>query len=495
MNRRNVTAVVSLALLLAAVAVSIFWSAHSHHAVRSFMLPDGTKVSFYQTTYGTNHAVLYATGWRDNFARFVPARFATKLGFGAAVWTPSSASSLNASNLVIWLKRSGSFPLPAAPNRGIGFPSMSATVVDDNGLEAGTLMNAWNGALMAVPLLNYPRRSRVIHLRFWDTSTPSADGAAPPLLAELEIPNPAPSTAPPWVAETLPAVRVTNGLEVSLLKLETGYSASNAGFTSPLSGNLSFFGGSLGRGRLLMRSSGGSGYVPSANSRSYSLAEVKLLENGQPTTGWAVRGLQADTPAGSPAMSLAHSIAVSADPRDYFFTGVLWPEEPVWGVTIEVAREFDFPPEETWRLTGIPIPRAWETQSNSIAVETNMAGMHLIFTGLSPTVTRSFSFGSGTSAPTISPSSSPDSWTLNVTITNYYSDVQFTLDSLQTDTGEVVRRTGSSASISAPHFGVSQTATYQFNFQAPDGVTTMDATFIVSKSRYVTFRVKPTLGH
>ncbi len=475
MNRRKITAVVSLVVLVAAVAGVSVWLARSHHAVRSFLLPDGTRISFYQATYGTNHEAIYATDWRDRFARFVPARYATNLGFKRVVRLVSTPLSSSSNNLVVWVKRSGLLPVSVPASRGPSNPRVRATVVDENGLEATTAMSAWDGTLMALLLPNYPRRSAVIHVRFWNTTLSTVAPADQPLLAELEIPNPAPSSAAPWVAEALPVVRVTNGLEISLLKLETGKTAAGMGLRT------SGIGGGAG-----------------ANSRTYSLAEVELRENGQPTTGWSVRRFRAAAPTGASLTIQGVSRTPSAGANGYYFTGVLWPEEPVWDFTVEVGRQSVFPSEETWSITGIPVPRTGDGQSNvnaAMTIETNMFGVHLALLGLSPRRVISFSSASRPVTLAASTSFSPGSWTLNLTETNYSPDVQLGLLSLQTDTGESIRQNGSSSSVPAPRPGVAPTASYGFDFVVPDGAKTIDATFSVSKLRTATFRVKPTLAN
>ena len=476
MNRRNTGIVVLVALFLAAVAGVIVWLARSHHAVRSFVLPDGTRISFYQATYGTNHEAIYATDWRDRFARFVPAKYATNLGFKRVVRIATTPLASSSNNLVVWVKRPGLLPAPGSSSRGPTNPRMRATVVDENGLEASTSISSWDGTLMALLLPNYPRRSQLIHVRFWDTSLSTVAPADQPMLAELEIPNPAPSTAAPWVAETLPAVRVTNGLEISLLKLETGKTTTDTG----------------------LRSSGSRGGGTATNSRTYSLAEVQLRENGQPTTGWSVRRFRAAAPTGALLTIQGTSRPPSAGPDGYFFSGVLWPEEPAWDLTVEVGRQSDYPPEETWSITGIPLPKAGGGQNNvnaAVTIETNMFGVHLAFLGLSPRQQMTFPIASsGAVTPTLS-ESSPRMLTLNLTATNYSTEVQLGLLSLQTDTGQIIQQSGSSSRIPAPRPGVAPTATYGFDFTMPDGATNIDATFSVSKLRTATFRVKPALAH
>jgi hypothetical protein len=489
-------AVVLVVLLLAAGAI---WLMPAHKVVRAFVLPDGTTLSFYKATYGTNHEAFYATDWRDHLARYVPAKYATNLGFKRVTMMPSTINSTSSNNLVVWLRRSGLLPVPAVPVSAVPVstvtvsgvpvstlvssartvaPQVRATVVDENGLEASATMSSWNGNLLAFLLPNYPRRSRIIHVRFWDSSTPTMPTAVWPLLAEMEIRNPAPSMATPWVAETLPATRVTNGLEISLLKLETGRRAAD------------------GRAQV----SGFGGGAAPATARANSLVQVDFRENGQPAAGWDVLGMQAAAPTGVsvilqrpfPAAMLG-STRRTAD--GYNIPGVLWPEEPVWEVTIQVGRTSDFPEEETWRLTGLAIPGSGEGENSIVNLETNISGLHLTCQGLSRRQVSAVYYPAGTNRPVVSTSFSPGPWTLNFAMTNYVPEVQLKLLSLQTDTGQSIRQTGSSSSGGSVRGGVVRPATWGFSFQLPDDAVTVDATVAAVKIRTATFRVKPTLAH
>ncbi len=480
MSRRSVAAIVSLALLLAAVAI---WLIPSSRAERLFVLPqDGTRLSFYKATSGTKQLeAIYANDWRDRFARFVPARYASKLGFKRIFWASPSSST---NDLVVVLKRSGQSPGPTQSNRVITLPRLRVTVVDEHGLEADySALDSGGGAFVAWGFANYPRRSRTIHLRFWDASKPSMSGALLPLLADMEIPNPAPSSAPPWVAETLPAARVTNGLEISLLKLETGLTAAD------LQLHVANF------------RAGGAATPTPTDSKEYSLAEVAFRENGQPATGWRMREIRAVAPTGvSPSLQYVSDRTVAGVDVSCLF-GVLWPEEPAWEVTLVVDRPVILP-EDVWSITNIPMPRIGDSQSNAVTIETNMSGIHLVFLGVSPAPSPSpgpapgarphLPVPSGTTPPVASPSTPPGAWMLRVAMENYSSEVHLMLG-LQTDTGPAMQQSGPVTSTSTPREGGARTTTYSYDFLFPAGATKLDANIIVTRSRTVTFRVKPTL--
>jgi hypothetical protein len=230
---------------------------------------------------------------------------------------------------------------------------------------------------------------------------------------------------------------------------------------------------------------------------------VDLREDGQPAAGWQVEGIQAAAPTGAsvilqrafPAALLATASRPALTGTDgYNVAGVLWAEEPVWELTIQVGRVSDFPAEETWRLTGLTIPRPGGGGSNTVNLETNISGVHLTCQGLSRRVVSALSYPAGTNLPVVSTSISPGVWTLNFAVTNYSPDVQLKMLSLETDSGQSVQPNGYSTSSGLVRGGVVRPATYGFNFQVPGGTATLEATVAVVRFRAVTFRVKPTLA-
>lgn len=497
--------------MLALVVGAAIWLVKSRPLKQSFGLPDGTTMTLYKVTYGTNHEVPYSGNWRDYIYPFLPRNLRTNLGakvisFGLpGIQYSSSAASLTSgtNNLVVWLKRTGTIPTTSSLNTNPLPPRLRVSVVDENGLEATPAQTrTFTGATLSAYLLqNYPRRSKTIHLRFADSSVPTTALASSPILADFEIPNPEPSKAPPWVAEPLPATRETNGVEISLLELETGN--TQAGMLRIMNAPNVTVATALGRG------------VAANTNRTYSQAKIDIRDHGQRAPGWTIQTLRASTPTGV-NLSLRGSRRGSDDSGTfYFFSGILWPEEPAWELTVEAWKTTNFSDEELWTLKNLHIPEFPNTYGE--IGQTNLNGVQLSLRmsrqarNVPPRTTTTYITSSGgvitTNITTIGGgfgNPQADQVVLTASITNVPSDVHVIFVEVSTESG-INRSYGTGTSTSGGSISSLRpfpvpspppviTTSYTYNFTMPDNSQTVNVKLAVTRSRFATFRVKPTLA-
>src|SRR5579863_4481186 len=352
MSRRRIVIVIALAAGLAlAVWVGAFvWPALNLRPAKVFTLPDGTAVMFYRATYDTNYEVAYGTGWRDHVAQLIPAHFRANLDLKVARVSAVTVSSLsgttNPEMLVIWMKtlQPGSNAPPTAaasiagsrgpaPRPATAAPRIRLNIVDDSGLEAAGINQGANGPLMPVIIPNFPRRSRTLHVRIRSLGNLSfSAGDNLPVIGDFDIPNPARRGGRVLTANPLPQSRTNNGVEVSLVRLETGHAYSDFAAQpaiSPVTGQPLH------------------GIAATGIFGTDSDAILKLKEDGRDTTSnWSVRFVYATTPA-YPIPVRQNVIRSKLTPDGLLcpFGIALWPEDPVWDLTLEILRTTNFPPE------------------------------------------------------------------------------------------------------------------------------------------------------
>ena len=484
MTRRKTLLIIgAFAFLALAVAVGTFlWSALSNHPGQIIKLSNGTSVMFYRATYGTNYQVAYGTGWRDQLARYIPLRYASNFNLTTVEVPARTISSLsgtpNPEMLIIWMKMfrppAAPAPSPSAPASRArpvaSSPSVRLTVLDDSGFESVAVMVAGgNGTLQPFAVPNFPRRKHGIRVRVRELIGFPFNPGSQPTVGEFEMPNPARRNGPVWTADPLPQTRTTNSLEISLVKLETGHSFGDFVTTA----------------------------APTAILGTYSAATFDLKENGQPTSDWAVRNVQAVSPANRAAQRQNVIMARSTPGSELCPFGIaLWPEDPVWDLTVEAVRTTNFPPEEMWTIPGIPVPKPYQTSPLSAVTNLDGARFSLVEVGHTNVVVRT-----ATSTATVGSqwssslsSSQTANTTLGVELTNCPPGLHFSLLSVTTDQGEQIKPTSSTTTFtSTPDSGPGSSRTWLFTFKLPDDCQTFTPTFLIDQSRFLTFRAHPEI--
>jgi hypothetical protein len=347
---------------------------------------------------------------------------------------------------VVWIK----FEQPVKPAPGFWSPQLTVAARDENKLESAELYPQFSSptpGIYAFDVRNFPRRSKSIILVFYDDSGNGRPGAK---VGEVKVPNPFPSEAAAWKAESLPATHETNGLSVSLLKLETGTNMwswpSRAG----------------------------------TESRRYSQALFELSENGVQTTNWSVAKIRADAPTGEWFEPNTWGGNWSKQEFRFNFQGVFWPEEPAWKLTAELWRTVDFPTEELWTIRGIRVPEAQEVID--VDGSTNMFGVRVELLGLCGTNAQTRQgWGMGGGGGGWGP---PGLWLYARLGTQSLPDLHLVVAEVRDERGQKLRANWSGTSGS----------TYSFFVQTPGSSKSLDITIAASKRRLAEFLVKPELA-
>ncbi len=327
---------------------------------QSVALPDGSQFTLLKVTHGTNHVLRFGRRWQDFLYPVLPQKLRLKYPPRVMEFAGNRPDSV-----MVWFQREGFAPVDG------DWPRVCLAVLDDYGLESPLLLTPQVARTLGVSsaastgpggggsvgvarqlagweVLDYPKRSGGFRLRIYGTG---ADRQLTPT-GDVRIPTLARNSFPGWQAESLPTVRLTNGLEITLTKLETGAVDPVAGF-APV------------------------GMV----ARAFSRATFQLRENNLPTENWSVHRLRLSSATGI----LRHGDGKSARWQAGQYTadawGGLWLEEPSWKVQADFARTADFPAEDLWGVRGVPVPRPGKMIEHRVV--TNLHGEELEFLGVS----------------------------------------------------------------------------------------------------------------
>jgi hypothetical protein len=312
---------------------------------REWPLVRGGKVRVLKVTRGTSHVFLDGS-WRENLYPFTPDSLRTRLN-----WKPLTARTPG-DLLVIWLK------LDQPPNSSYGSASggpmvqIRTSAVDADGLEspafAQMLGQMMPNNLYAVGLDHFPGRGKEIVVRIYDGSQINGEK-----LGQFKISNPSPDSGTRWTSEKLPARRETNGLSISLVKLQTGWCDI------------------VGSKAVSPRSE---------ETGKFSSVSVELREHGAPTKNWKVASVSAVSASGERWNSNEYRDRWRDKEYTLFFRGALWRDEPAWKISVEAMRVGNFPTQETWTVRGIRVPKPQEVVE--VRAATNIHNIEVELLGL-----------------------------------------------------------------------------------------------------------------
>lgn len=422
------------------------------HEEKTWKLPDSSVLSLAKVTYGTNHQVRYGTRWQDFLHPVLPAKLQAKFGAKLATHTSSSNS------IVLWLWQRQTPPPGAGvfPGLFLATPFQIATM-DSNGLESDLLSSSNSryrasaySMISGWELKDYPRRSKTIGIKIYCSD---AEGKLWPI-GEFQIENKFQVKTGGWLAEALPATRATNGLELTLVKLETGITKKESG----------------------MGPAGGW-------AKSFSRAVFRMSDNGKQTDGWSVTCIKANAASGEVRPEGGNSSRWIRDEQHYAFEGPLWLEEPAWKLAVEISRTRDFPVGELWTIKGVPIPETGKVAE--INATTNIYGAEIVFQGISTAKAKL-----------------PQEWARTPLYVNLHasnpipmSDTKLWLVDVKADLGGKVKVVGDTWQSSTGGRGATlKELNHGFGIEIPEGAKSLDVTLAFSKSRYVEFLAKPVLA-
>ncbi len=232
-------------------------------------------------------------------------------------------------------------------------PRLEVRAVDRWGEEIQTGISLWVHTISTNELLYgwkvpvFPRRDKTLRLRVYQDA--GMQRWKP--VAEFVAPNPARGQYPTWRAESLPATKHADDLEVTLIELLTGV-------------------------RLL-------GREPAApDQEGHILVNFRLAEEAQPISGWGLEGFKIFDATGNIWNCERYGLPISSSNMVRTAPGLLSTHETV-KLRASFSRNDNFSANELWELKGLTLPAPGSgTQFASVDATCHRPGLSVSVTGL-----------------------------------------------------------------------------------------------------------------
>ncbi len=439
----------------------ITWLIAQWPSRQTLTLPDGSQVTLLKVTQGTNHVCRYGNRWQDWLHPVLPRKLRTKFPRREMTFTSGLGETT-----VVWLRHDGA----TAPSWSSAFFLAAA---DENGLESALLQSAnvtrtltarpalvgpgqgpvqWTGGSAQISgweLKSFPRRAGRFALCVYQR------GAAGDVvrLGEFHVRAPCAASLPSRTADAFPVTRQTNGLEISLTKLETGLTGKETGH------------GPAGEG-----------------AKSFSRATFIIRENNVPTDKWSLCGIRASNAAGETRAAGSYGSRWERGEHQVDFEGALWLEEAAWKLEAEFARTGGFPADELWPVGGVSVPKSGELLEARVL--TNLHHTELEFLGVS---------GPEAKLPEDYAGIRPHA-NLHVRTPHPMDGLRLVLVEVRDDQGRKLALRGSTSRSSMGGRGnTPKEMLHGFAIEIPEDTRSLDLTFAATRVRSVEFLARPVM--
>jgi hypothetical protein len=334
----------SLALLVAGIGVTVWllWDRTPEGPPQIVTLPDGGKIQFIGTTYGTNH-VLGSTAARLVNRLPLPAANFLRKQLGTNLGTLRTLGTGEPS-LVVWFQ---TLVTNVPPARGLG-ESVSCTLADEHDMEAApvdleTFIHPDPTAGFSV----VPRRSPVLQLRFYHKiRTPDEQGLIYDEIGRMRFPNPLYRRYPQWKPEPVPAVKMAGDLEVRLESFMTGIWDR----TAP---------------KMISNAMPAYNFLPAKQGREVKTVFDVAYHSPRGTNEvWMTQSVELSDATGNVLRGQLFRFDQSGEADS--IGGTLWPDEAAWRLKLELKRSFGYLPEELATFKNVPVPAVGTTVTNNM---------------------------------------------------------------------------------------------------------------------------------
>jgi hypothetical protein len=416
-----------VSILILAIAAGAYWRL-SRPQVITFS--DDAKLTLVKVEYGKRHAPPAAAK---------PAAGARGGARGNSFTTPNDT-------LVIWVryqydsKQYHYFQFFVYDKGGTGCTQAGPRNWRNNGNE-----------VVAVQLDAFPRR----HGKFYVRVQEQGNGGQEMSEQKFVISNPARKSFPAWAAEPLPSTKEDDDLSVTLTKLAAGADMS------------------------YQRNQDNAD--DAANKGVQAVFHVE--RNGKPVSNWQPVSVETTDATGNHVNGgiTQNNWQDNNDTAAYQYG--LWPDEPAWKLKFEFSQQSDFAGNELWSVQNIPLQPGrqqdfWNFNNrrngtNSVFAETDLNGFHLKI--LPATQFTDQNFGNGQMGGGLHIQVAP----------SLPAGMRMTLVKLTDDQGQDVQNYNSGSS------GNGTSTTYGYQLQNIAGITNLNVTIALHKSRFVEFTAKP----
>ncbi len=422
-------------LIIGLVAASVWWLRRPQVITFS----DDSKVTLLSVEYGKRHAPPAAKASTTSTNR-APAR-----GRGSFTTTNDT--------LVVWVRQEYDakqyhyFQFYAYDKAGTACVGSSTMHNVNTGRRNGN-------DVVGVEFTAFPRRQGKFLVGVQEQSNNGQEMAD----QKFAISNPARSSFTKWTAEPLPATKEDDDLSVTLTKLVSGadtpYNRDQDDADDPVNKGVQ--------------------------------AVFQVQRNGKTADNWQPVSVETSDATGNQVSGNCNT-QWNGDEATTTYQWGLWPDETAWKMKFEFSQQSDFADNELWTVQNIPLQpgrqRDFNTnqrnsQTNAVVAETELNGIHLKifpakqFTDVSPN--NYLQGGLTIQADPALPAG------MRMTLVQLTDDQ--TNDVTHMDYGTMTMRAGT---------GAAAITTYRYALREIDGITNLNLTVALHKSRYVEFTAKP----
>jgi hypothetical protein len=315
----------------------------------------------------------------------------------------------------------------------------------------GSMGNNQGNSVVGLRLDGFPRRQGRFFLRVLENS----NGGQELSDQKFVIHNPARGSFATWTPLPQPNTQDDDDLSVTLAKLVTGaatpYQRNNSDATDAMNKGVQ--------------------------------ATFHVERNGHPDTNWEPVSVESSDATGNRVAATVSGNAWNGQDDTATYQYGLWPDEPAWKIHFEFSQKSNFADQELWSVRAIPLQPGrqqdfWNGNSRRNA-GTNVAYAQADVNGYRVKLFPPKHF---TDMP---PNSQPQGgMTIQVT-PKLEEGMRLTLAALtDDDTNDV-------GNWNYGTFGDAKSTTYRYGLRDLDGVTNLNLTLALHKSRFVEFTVKP----
>jgi hypothetical protein len=419
---------VVIILILGLAAAAYWWS--SRPQVITFS--DDAKLTLVKVEYGKRHAPPTAA----------------KVAAGARGGARGNSFTTPTDTLVIWVRYQYNsqqyhyFQFFANDKAGTGCAQAGPRNWRNNGNE-----------VVAVQLDAFPRRQGKFYVRVQE----QGNGGQEMSDQKFVISNPVRNSFGKWTAEPLPSTKVDDDVSVTLTKLV-------ASADMPYQRNQD---------------------NPDDAANKGVQAVFHVERNGKPVSNWQPVSVETTDVTGNHVNGgiTQNNWQDNNDTVTYQYG--LWPDEPAWKLRAEFSQQSDFAANELWTVQNIPVKPGRQQDfwnfgnnnrrngTNSVFAETDLNGFHLKI--LPATQFTDQNFGNGQMGGGLHIEAAP----------SLPAGMRMTLVKLTDDQGQDVQNYNSGSS------GNGTSTTYGYQLQNIAGITNLNVTIALHKSRFVEFTAKP----
>ncbi len=425
-----------VAILIIGLAAVAFWWLWRPQVI---LFSDDSKVTLLKVEYGKKHAPPTVKASTTTPAGKAPAR------------RNGSFTTTN-DTLVLWVRQQ----YDASGNQYHGFQYYAYDKAGTACVQTGSRnFNGRNGnEVVAVVLDAFPRRQGKFVVRVQEQSNNGQEMSD----QKFVVSNPTRGSLTKWTAEPLPTTKDDDDVAVTLTKLA-------AGADMPY-----------------QRDQDNADDVANKGVQ----AVFYLERNGKPVSNWNAVSVETTDATGNHVSGNISGNQWQDNDNTVTYQYGLWPDETAWKIKFEFSQQSDFADNELWNVQNLPVlpgkqqemynngGNRRQTSTSPAYAETDLNGYHLkLFPAKDFTDSGNNNWMQGGLFVEVSPAVA-DGWRMTVKVTD-------------TETNDIQCNDYNT-------FRNNNISSYRFRLQDISGLTNLNVSIAMHKSRFVEFTAKPEMA-